>query len=105
MILALIAVLFCDSSCFSRSYKNCTFITPTADIRVTSVIETHQRLLNSRPCVPSTTFGRPTLGANGVANKLFLAFLFSKPDVGVQFLQDMGLIRSSIFTDKASDLD
>jgi hypothetical protein len=79
MILALIVVLFCDSKCFSRSYKNCTFITPMADIRVTSVIETYQRRLNSRPYFPSTTFGRATLGANDVANKLFLVFLFGNP--------------------------
>jgi hypothetical protein len=51
------------------------------------------------------TFERATLGASGIANKLFLAFLFSNPEIGVQFLQEVGLIRSSIFTDKASDLD
>ena len=64
------------------------------DIRVTSVIETYQRRLNSKPCIPSTTFGLATLGANGVANKLFLAFLFSDPDIGVQFLKNVGHITS-----------
>ena len=78
------------------NYFNCTSTTPMADIRVTSVIETYQRRLNSKPYVPSTTFGRATLGTNGVANKLFLAFLFSDPDVGVQFLKDAGLMISSI---------
>jgi hypothetical protein len=34
------------------------------DIRVTSVIETYQRRLNSKPHFPSTTFGRATLCAN-----------------------------------------
>jgi hypothetical protein len=34
---------------FLRSYKNCTFITPMAYIRVTSVIDTLQRRLNSKP--------------------------------------------------------
>ena len=66
------------------------------DIHVTPVIETYQRCLNSKPHFPSTTFGRATLGASGVTNKLFLAFLFSNPDVGVQFLKDVGLIRSSM---------
>ena len=37
-----------------------------------------------------------TLGANGVLNKLFIAFLFSDHDVGVQFLKDVGMIPSSI---------
>jgi hypothetical protein len=50
------------------------------------------------------TFGRATLGASGIGNK-FLAFLFSNPQIDVQFLQEVGLILSSIFTDKASDLD
>jgi hypothetical protein len=44
--------------------------------------------------VPAKTFRRATLGANGIANNLYLAFLFSDPDVSVQFLKDMGLIRS-----------
>jgi hypothetical protein len=54
-----------------------------ADIRVTSVIQTYERLLNSKPYVSSTTFRRATLGANGVPNKSFVAFLFSYPDVDV----------------------
>ena len=64
-----------------------------ANMRVTSVIETR---LNSKPYVPSMTFGRGTLDAISVVNKFFLAFLFSDPDVGVQFLKDVGLIRSSM---------
>jgi hypothetical protein len=56
-----------------------------ANMRVTSVTETR---LNSKPYVPTTTFGRATLGANSVVNKLFLTFLFGDPDVGVQFLMD-----------------
>ena len=65
------------------------------DIRFTSVIRTYQRRPNSKPYICSTTFGRATLGAIGVPNKLFFAFLFSDPDFGVQYLKDVGLIRSS----------
>jgi len=36
------------------------------------------------------------LSASGVANKLFLAFLFSDPDFGVHFFKDVGLIPSSM---------
>jgi hypothetical protein len=32
------------------------------------------------------------LDANGFANTLFLAFLFSNPEVGVQFLKEVWLI-------------
>jgi hypothetical protein len=74
-----------------------------ADIRVTSVIETYQRRLNSKPYVPSMTLARATQGTKGVANTLFLAFLFSKPDVGVQFLKDVGLIRSSMVCGKCGN--
>jgi hypothetical protein len=66
------------------------------DIRDTSVTETHERRLNSKPQVSSTTFVRSTLGASGVANKLFLALLFSNPEVAVQFLKDVGLFRSGV---------
>jgi hypothetical protein len=38
---------------------------------------------HEKPKVPSTTFGRAMLGANGVATKLFIAFLFSDPEFGV----------------------
>ena len=65
------------------------------DICVTSVIQTYERHLNYKPYVCSTTFGRAKLGATGVPNKLFLAFPFSDPDAGVQFLMNVGLIPSS----------
>jgi len=95
-------VLLCNSNSFSRSYKNCTFVKPMADICVTSVIQTYvyERCLNSKLYVCSTTFGHATFGANGVPDKLFLAFLFSDPNVEVQFLKDVGLIRSSMVSCK-----
>jgi len=67
------------------------------DICVTFLIQTYvyERCLSSKLYFSSTTFGRATIGANGVPNKLFLAFLFSDPNVDVQFLKDVGLIRSS----------
>lgn len=64
-------------------------------ICVTSVIETYQWYLNSRPYVPSMTSMHTIRGTNGVANQLFIPFLFNDPDVGVQFLKDVGLIWSS----------
>jgi hypothetical protein len=61
-----------------------------------SDIRTYEKRLNSRPYVRSTTLGRGTLDANGVPNKLLLAFLFSVPDVGVHFLKDVWLIPNSM---------
>ena len=53
------------------------------DTRVKSVIETYERCLFEKSYVPCTTLGGVTLIADGVANKLFIAFLFSDPDVDV----------------------
>ena len=102
LVLALSAVLLCNSNSFSRSYKNCTFITPIADICVTSVIQmyVYERCLDSKLYVCSTTFGRETIGANGVSDKLLLTFLFSDPNVDVQFLKGVGLIRSTMVSCK-----
>ena len=41
-----------------------------AYIRVTSAIQTYEWRLNSKAYICSTTFGRATLEANGVPNKL-----------------------------------
>jgi hypothetical protein len=78
---------------FPGSYKNCTLTALMVYIRVTSVMQTYEQRLNSKAYVCSTTLGRATLDTYGVFNKLLLAFLFSDPDVGVQFLKDVGLIR------------
>jgi hypothetical protein len=64
--------------------------------RVTSVISLYQNRLNVMPFVPATTYGRATLGANGVANELFLACLFCDTNVGVHFMKDQGLLRNSM---------
>ena len=48
----------------------------------------------SNPHVPSPTYSRATLGANDAQNKLFIAFLFSDDDYGVQFLGDVGLLQT-----------
>ena len=79
-------------------FSHSTITTQMADmdISVNSVIQTYQQHLNSNPYVPSTTYGHATVGADGVANKLFIAFQFSDSDVGVQFLKDVGLIQSSM---------
>jgi len=50
--------------------------------------------------VPSTSFGRTTLGAKDVANKLFVSFLFSDSDVGFQLMKDVGLIKSCMLSCK-----
>jgi len=54
-----------------------------ADI-VTYDISTYQRRLTAMPFFPGTSYTLAILGANGVTDKFFLAFLFNNIDVGVQ---------------------
>jgi hypothetical protein len=58
--------------------------------RLTAVVSPHQRRLTAMPFVPATTYGCATLGADGVASKLCLAFLFGNRYVRVQFLNMWG---------------
>ena len=46
--------------------------------------------------VPSKTYCQATLGANGAPNKLFILFLFTGDDFGVQFSKDVGLIPNTM---------
>jgi hypothetical protein len=48
------------------------------------------------PCVPTSSFGREMLGKDCDVNKLFLTYLFSDRDLGIQFLKDVGLVRSKV---------
>jgi hypothetical protein len=63
---------------------------------ITSVITSYQDRLKGLTNVPATTYGRAVIGEDGVANKLFLAFLFADKEVAIQFLKDTGLLRLSV---------
>ena len=64
--------------------------------RITNIIKDYQDRVRELPYVPVTSFGRDSLGYPGDANKLFLAFLFGDRSIGIQFLKDVGLIRSKV---------
>ena len=64
--------------------------------RITHTIKDYQVRLREMPYVPRTSFRRDSLGYCGDAKKLFLTFLFSDHAVGLQFLKDVGLIRSKV---------
>jgi len=63
-----------------------------ADTTIASIISTFQECISVKPFVPTTIYGRATLGTKGVPNKTFIAFLFSDHDVRVRFSKDVGLI-------------
>ena len=89
--------VWCIRCCFFRfSTHSSTYLRTVAAERATTVISPYQHRLNAMPFVPATTYGRATLDANGVANELFLAYLFCDTDVGIHFLKDLGLLRNSM---------
>jgi hypothetical protein len=63
---------------------------------INSVISSYQRRLMEMLYVPRTSYGRASLGDDGEANKLFLTFLFSDTDFGIQFLKDVGFLHSKV---------
>jgi hypothetical protein len=61
---------------------------------ITNVIKEYQDRLREIPYVPKTSYRRESLGYSRDANKNFLTFLFSDQATAIQFLKDVGLIRS-----------
>ena len=61
--------------------------------RITNIIKDYQDRVRELPYVPATSFGRDSLGYPGDANKLFLTFLFSDRNIGIQYV---GLVRSKV---------
>jgi hypothetical protein len=64
--------------------------------QVKCVISKYQQRLMEMPFVPPSSFGRDSLGKDGDANKLFRTYPFIDIDLGIQFLKDVGLIRSKV---------
>jgi hypothetical protein len=63
---------------------------------ITAIIQEYQERLNQIPYVPRTSFRRASVGHSCDANKNFLTFLFRDQTTGMQFLKDVGLIRSKM---------
>lgn len=55
-----------------------------------------QRTSSMTLFILSMPYGRVVFGQNGVANKLFLTFVFSNKEAGVQFLKDVGLLHIEV---------
>ena len=69
--------------------------------QVKCVISKNKQRLTEMPFVPRSSFGRASLGKDG-ENKLFLMYLFINMDLGIQFLKDVGLIRSMVICNTCS---
>jgi hypothetical protein len=83
--------------CYSTIVVVCTslcFVSLNLVQRITQIIKDYQERVREMPCVPKTFLWRDSLGYPGDANKVFLTLQFSEHAIRVQFLKDVGLIRS-----------
>jgi hypothetical protein len=63
---------------------------------IKQIISEYQRRLSEMPHVNKRSYGHSAVGINGCVNMVFLTFLFSNKDLGIQFLKDVGLIRRKV---------
>lgn len=59
-------------------------------------IPQYQHRIVEMSCVPKRSYRHSAVGINGCVSMVFLMFLFSDKDLGIQFLKDVGLIRSKV---------
>jgi hypothetical protein len=63
---------------------------------ISDIILDNEKRLRGMPFFPRSSYGRSMLREDGGPNSDFLTYLFCDRDLGVQFLQDVGLIRSKV---------
>jgi hypothetical protein len=78
------------------NFALCCFLVDIMVQEIKCVVSIYQQRLMEMPFVPRSSFGRASLRKDGEANKLFLTYIFSDMDLGIQFLKDAGLIRSKV---------
>jgi hypothetical protein len=64
--------------------------------RISTIIKDYQDTIREMPYAPKTPFQQHSLEFNGDVNKLQLTFLFSDHAIRLQFLKDIGFIRSDV---------
>jgi len=62
---------------------------------IKSVISTYEQRLMEISYVPRTSYGPASVGDEGDTNNLFLTYLLSDKDFGIQFLKDVELLRNN----------
>ena len=66
------------------------------------IISKYQRRIVEMSFVPKRSYSHSAVGINGSVNMVFLTFLFSDKDLGIEFLKDVGLIRSKVLCNMCS---
>jgi hypothetical protein len=84
---------------FSRRFVSVlllTFIRQIMVQHITDLIKEYQAKVCQLPFRPKASFHRDSMGYCCDVNKFFLAFLFCDHSTGVNFLKDVGIIRSEV---------
>ena len=63
---------------------------------ISDVVREYEKRLQEMPYVPRSSYGRGMLPENGGTNKIFRTFLFCNQATALQFLKDVGLLRSKM---------
>jgi len=64
--------------------------------RLQEIVADYEEPMREMQLVPRMSYGRRLVWRNGVPNRMFLSFLFSRHELAIQFLKDVGLISSKV---------
>jgi len=60
------------------------------------IVDEYEKRLQGMPSIPRGSYIRRTLRQDGGPNRDFLTYLFCDNDLAMQFLKDVGLLRSKV---------
>ena len=61
---------------------------------ILKVVKEYEQRLRRMPCTPSLSYRSPMLAEDGGPNAMFFTCLFCDEAMALEFLQDVGLLRS-----------
>jgi len=64
--------------------------------RLCELVAEYEQRLREMSFVPKSSYGRRVLREYGEPNRMFITFLYSDHAVAIQFLKDVGLLRSNV---------
>jgi len=64
--------------------------------KICEVVNEYEKRLQEMPFVPRSSYGRPMLREGGGPNRNFLTYVFCDQGFAMQFLKDVGLLRSKV---------
>ena len=64
--------------------------------KIVDIVKEYELRLQGMLIVPKLSFGRPMLREDCGPNRMFLTFLFSEQAMAMEFLKDVGLLRSKV---------